>query len=341
VATAYVLWPYLPGLLGAAVLFVLAAPLHRRLRALVPPRVAAVVVTMLVLVLLLVPGSWLVSTAVSEASDAVVAFQRGGALQRLAGARVAGFDVGAQMANAGSALVSWASAQAVSLLGSATTAMLNLAIALLGLYYLLSAGDVLWARVRGAMRVADHVAETLRRRFLEATEAMVLGTFLAAVVQATIVGFAFVVVGLRGAVLAAVVTACVSVLPVVGSAFVWLPASAYLALDHRYAAAAAMFAIGAVLASNLDNVVWLIVYRRVSGIHPMVTLLGALGGVRVFGMIGLLVGPLALSYLLELAHVYEEMVRAAAPPPRTRHRAVRRPSKAPPLPRPRHVAIPA
>jgi predicted PurR-regulated permease PerM len=59
--------------------------------------------------------------------------------------------------------------------------------------------------------------------------------------------------------------------------------------------------------SNLDNVVWLIVYRRVSGIHPMITLVGAFAGLRVFGMLGVLFGPLALSYFFELLAIYEDL----------------------------------
>ena len=75
---------------------------------------------------------------------------------------------------------------------------------------------------------------------------------------------------------------------------------------------------GAIVESNLDNVVWLIVYRRVSGIHPLVTLVGALAGMRVFGLLGVLFGPLALSYFLELLAIYEEAV-ARPPSPAPEH----------------------
>jgi predicted PurR-regulated permease PerM len=311
-AIVFVLSPYLPGVLGAAVLYVVSAGLHRRLARVIPPRVSAAALSITLLLLVLVPGTWLLSTAVRQATDALRAFQRGGALARLSGARVAGVDVGAQLSSAGAALVSWGSGQAVALFGSATRATLNLAIALLGLYYLLVAGDALWRRARALLPLRGELADRLGERLVGVTEAMLLGTFLAAVVQGTLVGLSFWLLGLRGAVLAGLLTACVSVLPVIGSAFVWLPAAAYLALAGRYGAAMVMLALGAGVVSNLDNVIWLAVYRRVSGIHPMVTLLGALGGVRVFGAIGLIFGPLALSYFFELLAVYEETL--AHPP---------------------------
>jgi len=325
--------PYLPGLLGAAVLHVVVAPVHRRLARGIPPRVSAALLSLLLLVLLLVPGGWLVSTAVGEASGALRAVERSGALERLSSARVDGFDWGAQLSSGAAQLVSWVSGQAVALFGSATRAVLNLCIALLGLYYLLVAGDGFAARLRRLLPVSDAIFERLRERFVAVTEAMLLGTFLTAALQGTLVSAAFARVGLPAAVFWGMVTACAAVLPVLGSALVWLPAAAWLAAQGRYGAAAFMLAWGAIVVANLDNVVWLIVYRRVSGIHPMVTLVGALAGMRVFGLLGVLFGPLALSYFLELLAIYEEI--AAPPPP-----AASAPRVAPPRGR-RRAAAPA
>jgi predicted PurR-regulated permease PerM len=299
--------PYFTGLLGAVVLFVLAEPLHRRLARVVPPRVSAAAISISILLLLLVPGTWIVSTAVTEATEALRGFERSGALDRLAGTRVGGIDLRAQLSSVGSAAVSWISGQAMALFGSATRATLNLAIALLGLYYLLVSGDELGRHVRRLLPVSDALAERLRARFVAVTEAMLLGTFLTAILQGSLVAAAFAIVGLPGIVLWGMVTACAAVLPVMGSALVWLPAAGYLATNGRWGAALFMLVAGAVVISNLDNVVWLIVYRQVSGIHPMVTLVGAFAGVRVFGMIGLVFGPLALSYFFELLRIYEEM----------------------------------
>jgi len=325
--------PYLAGLLGAAVLYVVVAPVHRWLARRVPPRVSAATLSILLLVLLLVPGGWLVSTAVGEASGALRAVERSGALQRLSGARVGGLDWGAQLSSGAAQFVSWISGQAVALFGSATRAALNLCIALLGLYYLLVAGDGFAARLRRLLPVPDAIFERLRERFVAVTEAMLIGTFLTAALQGTLVGGAFAMVGLQAAVFWGMVTACAAVLPVLGSALVWLPAAAWLAAQGRYGAAAFMLAWGAIVVANLDNVVWLIVYRRVSGIHPMVTLVGALAGMRVFGLLGVLFGPLALSYFLELLAIYEETAAPPPPPaasaPRVAHPPGRRRAAAP------------
>jgi predicted PurR-regulated permease PerM len=113
------------------------------------------------------------------------------------------------------------------------------------------------------------------------------------------------------------VTAVASILPIFGSALVWMPGALVLVAQDRYTAAIALAAFGALVISNVDNALRLVVFRRVSHVHPMVTLVGAFGGVRVFGLAGLLVGPLVLSYAIELFRTYErENARQGFPGPR-------------------------
>jgi predicted PurR-regulated permease PerM len=134
------------------------------------------------------------------------------------------------------------------------------------------------------------------------------------VLQGTIVGIAFALIGFHPAAVWGFVTACVSVLPLLGSALVWLPGVAILLIQHRVGAAIILGILGGGLASNIDNVVRLLVYRRVSGIHPMLTLVGAFAGVRLFGVVGAFLGPLILSYVFELIAVYEDAMSSDATP---------------------------
>jgi predicted PurR-regulated permease PerM len=294
------LFPYVAGLFGAIVLWVWLAPVHRALARRMPPRWAALAVTLSAALALLAAGSWLLSALVHEASDLLRALSAQGLPAVLARPRIAGVDVAAHVASIASALLTWLSRQAVSAIGSATRAMLQLVVALFGLYYLLIDDGAAWRRIAWTLPFPPATVERLRTRFLDVTEAMLIGTGLTALVQATIVGGAFALVGLPGAVLWGVVTACVSILPILGSALVWVPGAITLLVQGRPGAAVVLAAIGAVLASNLDNVVRLVVYRRVSGVHPMITLVGAFAGVHVFGLIGALLGPLALLYFFEL-----------------------------------------
>jgi len=84
-----------------------------------------------------------------------------------------------------------------------------------------------------------------------------------------------------------------------------VPGVIVLASSGRPIAAIVLALIGVVIASNIDNVVRPVIYRRVSGLHPMVSLLGAFAGAELLGLLGLVLGPLAVAYCLELVRLYE------------------------------------
>jgi predicted PurR-regulated permease PerM len=306
VAVLIGLIPFLSGLVGALILYVITRGLHRRLARVIPPRAAAFTITLAVFALLLVPGTWLISTIVSEAGDAIRSWRAGNAFTWLSQTPLGRLDVTKDLANAGAGIVTWLSGRAFAIFGGVTSTILNVVIALFGLYYLLLGATPMWLRAKRLLPISDRVAELLAARFVEVTEALLLGTFFTAVLQGTIVGIAFALIGFHPAAVWGFVTACVSVLPLLGSALVWLPGVAILLIQHRIGAAVALGIVGGGIASNIDNVVRLLVYRRVSGIHPMLTLVGAFAGVQLFGVVGVFLGPLILSYVFELIEVYED-----------------------------------
>lgn len=314
IAITVALLPFASGLLGIGVLYVVCAPLHRRLARRIPERLAALLVLSLALLAVLVPLGVVVGIIVSEAPATLRALQENAALGRVAALRVGSIDLGTQLASAGGAAVGWLSQQAIAFFGSAARGTLSLVIAFFGLYYLLLYPGTVWRSVRGFLPFSDRTADGLRVRFHRVTEATLVGTALTAVLQGTVVGIGFWMVGLPSAAFWGVITALVSVLPMLGSALVWVPAVAVLALADRWGAAAVLLGVG-LLAANIDNVVRLIVFKRVSNIHPMATLIGAFAGLKYFGLLGVLLGPLAIAYFFELLRMYRlEYAGAGAPP---------------------------
>ena len=97
-----------------------------------------------------------------------------------------------------------------------------------------------------------------------------------------------------------------SILPVIGAGLVWLPGVLILLLQQKFGRAVVLVGISTLIAGNIDNVIRAIVYRRVSNIHPMITLVGAFAGVKYFGLLGVLLGPLAIEYFLELLRLYQK-----------------------------------
>jgi len=304
--------PFLSGLMGAVVLTVLVAPLYRRLAPHLGVRRSALLLTIGATLLLVAPAALVIMTAVQQGPLALQHAVESEAFARLGALKVGPLDVGAQLEDIGRGLIAWISARTVMFAGSLTRALLNLLLAVVGLYYLLPAGPALWRRVRVFIPFSPQGTDQLAEQFTSITEAALLGIIATAISQGVTVGLAFLLVGLPNAALWGVMTGLVSVLPILGSAIVWVPGVAVLASSGRPIAALVLALIGVVVASNIDNVVRPVIYRRVSGLHPMASLLGAFAGMELLGLLGLVLGPLAIEYCLELVRLYEVEYVASA-----------------------------
>ena len=265
---------------------------------------AAVITLVIALTLVALPLAWLIGVVVGQAPDALRRLQSSNVAATISQLKIGSVDVGAELANATGTIASWLSTKLFSLLGSATAAILNIVIAFFGLYYMLRSEGSTWTTIRSYIPFSEKTADALRNRFYNVTQATLLGTFLIAIIQGALVGTGFYLVDLPNPFFWGTVTAFASILPVLGTALVWGPATAVLFLQNRYGAAATMLVIGAGIASNIDNLIRPLVYRRVSNIHPMITLVGAFAGVKYFGLLGVLLGPLAIAYLFELVSFY-------------------------------------
>ena len=323
---AYALWPFSTGLIGAPVLYIMFAPIYRALaRNGVKPRLAAALVVLLGILLILGPGLSFLGVVANEAQDMAGGVIRSPLLSRLRELRIGPYDVGAQIESFGSSLVSWVGSSAVGLIGTATRLGIQLTIAFFGLYYLLQAPDAAWTQVRPFIPFSGRNAEILRERFRDVTISTLIGTGLTSSIQGLLVGVGFWVTGIPNALFWGVVTVIVAILPVVGSALVWGPGVAHLALEGRYGWAIALAVWGVVLVGNIDNVIRPMVFRRWAQIHPFITIIGAFAGIQYFGLLGLLIGPLAISYFFELIQMYrQEYLEDEVTPEIVQHAADRR-----------------
>src|SRR5438034_3289191 len=306
VALVIALTPYATGLLGIPVLYAVFAPVHVWLGMRVRSQLAASLVVALALFLIVVPGVSFAGLIVSQAQEIAAGVIRNPLLGRLRELRLGGIDLGPRLAGLGAQVVAWVGSSAFGLVGTATRLALNLTISLFGLFYLLLRPQATWDAVRPYIPFSARTTEKLRQRFRDVTTSTLIGTGLTAAIQGALVGLGFWLVGLPNAVFWGVVTMVFAILPVVGSGMVWGPGAIALLLDHRPLPAFLLALGGLGIVGNVDYIIRPMVFRRWADIHPLVTLIGALAGVPFFGILGLLIGPLALSYFFELIKMYRE-----------------------------------
>ena len=307
VAILWSLGPYATGIIGIPVLAVLFAPLHEWLvKRGAPTGIASFVVTLLGAVLLIIPGVLIAGLLINQAQEITQSVLQSPIIERFRGLQIHGIPVGPRLAEAGGRIVAAIGASAFGLVGTATRLTLNLTIAFFGLYYVLKHPGDVWLDARPYIPFSDANTEKLGRRFKDVTVSTVIGTGVVAAIQGALLGLAFAVAGLPNGLFWGVVTMAFAILPVVGSGLIWGPAAVVLYMQGRPLAALLLAAWGVLVVGSVDNFIRPLIYRRFSAIHPLITLIGAIGGVSVFGLLGLLIGPLALSYFFELIRMYRE-----------------------------------
>jgi predicted PurR-regulated permease PerM len=307
-ALVWSLAPYATGIIGIPVLAVLFAPIHNwMVRRGLPEAPTALAVTLLGAVLVILPIILFAGLVINEAQQVTGSVLQSPVLERLSTFQVRGIPIGPRIAEIGGSIVRWLGGSAVGLVGTATRLALNLTIAFFGLYYVLKyPGEDPWLNARPYVPFSPENAAKLGKRFKGVTVSTVIGTGATAMIQGLLLGSAFLVVGLPNALFWSVVTTALAILPLVGSGLVWGPAAIILAIQGRPVAAVLLAIWGVAVVGSVDNFIRPVIYRRYAEVHPLITLIGAIAGVSQFGLLGLLIGPLALSYLFELIRMYRE-----------------------------------
>lgn len=100
------------------------------------------------------------------------------------------------------------------------------------------------------------------------------------------------------------VTCVCSVIPFIGSSMIWMPLSVYLFTDGHAQDGIYLAIYCAIVVLNIDNVLRLFLLKAFADIHPLITLFGVITGLKLFGFIGLIFGPLLVSYLLLMVRIY-------------------------------------
>jgi predicted PurR-regulated permease PerM len=187
----------------------------------------------------------------------------------------------------------------------ALDSLFSFAIMLFLLFFFLQDGDVMMARARNLIPMDESLKDRLFSQLSGVTRAIVIGTSMTALLQGILIGAGFVIADLPSPVVFGVLAALLSMLPIGGSAFVWVPAVIWLFIDGRWGFAIFMLAWGLMLA-GIDNVFRPLLISGRAKISALAVFVGVLGGIPAFGAIGIIAGPVVLSLVLALIEFAEE-----------------------------------
>lgn len=144
------------------------------------------------------------------------------------------------------------------------------------------------------------------RELKNSTYSNVLGQGLIAIVQGALLYISFLITGTPDALFWGVIGTFLSFIPVVGAPMIGVAAGIIALISGDNWQGIFLIAFSVVIISNIDNVLRLIINRRMGDVHPIITVIGVIIGLPIFGILGLVFGPLLISYFLLLIEIYEQ-----------------------------------
>lgn len=195
---------------------------------------------------------------------------------------------------------------AAGAVGNISALVINSVIAFFTLFYLFKEGRHLRRRAAAILPLTDIQLEKLFTGISSTITASIYGTLAVAFAQGLLTSLAFWGLGLRSPILWGVVTMIFSMIPMIGSGIVWLPASIYLLVSGHVGKGIFLLAFGAGVISLVDNFLRPYVMSGQVKLPTLLLFFALLGGVQQFGIIGLFIGPIVLAVTVTLFGMLRE-----------------------------------
>jgi len=202
---------------------------------------------------------------------------------------------------------------ASSFVASIPTILLNFFVMIFVVFYLLKDGDIISKRIKNIIPLKESHKQQVIERFHNITYAVFYGNISLAVLQGILGIIGFFVLGVPSPLLWGFVMMLFALIPYFGTAIIWLPAALNLIFIGYLQNSSAstikgiiLIVYGVLIISTIDNVLKPKIIGSKAQVHPILVLLGVLGGLNLFGFIGLILGPVMLALLMTFINIYEK-----------------------------------
>lgn len=192
-------------------------------------------------------------------------------------------------------------------------AVFSSVIMLYVMFYFLTMGEVLLMKILYFLPLHDRDERRLLHRFTSVTKATLKGTLIIGAVQGFICGVAFAFAGIQGPVFWGTVMAVLSIIPAFGTAIIWVPALIILALKGEFLGVGILAVLCGAVAGNLDNVLRPRLVGKDTEMHDLFVLFGTLGGISMFGILGIIIGPIVAALFITIWEIYGKAFEAYLP----------------------------
>ena len=191
-----------------------------------------------------------------------------------------------------------------SLFNSTAVIVANLALMLFLLYYMLYSGTQMEKKLFKIIPLKDENTRLLATETKTIIKSNAIGIPLISFIQGITAAIGFFIFGVKDIALWGFLTGVFSFLPVLGTMIVWIPLCIYMYSTGHAGAAVGLALYSAIITSNVDYLARITIMKKLGDVHPVITLLGIIVGLSLFGFIGLIFGPLLVNYVIVLFNIY-------------------------------------
>lgn len=177
-------------------------------------------------------------------------------------------------------------------------------ILLYSMFFFLMDGEKLLAKILYYLPLEDQEEQRMLERFTSVAKATLKGTAVIGILQGGLAGMALWVVGIPSAVFWAAIMAVLSIIPGIGTGLVWGPVAIVLLAGGHYAKAIGLVIFCGVVVGSIDNFLRPRLVGKDTEMHDLMILLGTLGGIAMFGVIGVIIGPIIAALFVTVWEIY-------------------------------------
>ena len=309
--------PFLVPLTWSAVLAIFFYPVHEQLEKKMRPSRAAFVSTLGVTLLLIVPTLVVLSYTARQAIDATARFQT--ALmnpEKELPARAIewarhqlpeawqGTDFSEPIREGAQKIATFLAGKFAALVKNLLSFLVDLILLVFALFFMFRDGHSIVRGVRHLFPFDQSIQEEMLLESKELIFASVAVALLVAGIQGFLGGVAFAITGIPTPVFWGVVIAFFSLVPVVGSAMIWVPTALWLGFSGHWGKALVVMAICGALAGVTDNIMRPLLLRNRTRLNDLLLFIGVLGGISTFGLLGVVVGPAIVAAAMGVFRVH-------------------------------------
>jgi predicted PurR-regulated permease PerM len=192
-------------------------------------------------------------------------------------------------------------------------AIIGTIIMLYVMFFFFTMGDKLLAKILYFLPLQDHDEQRLLSKFTSVTRATIKGMVIIGALQGAICGFGFWLAGIEGPVFWGSLMAVCSVIPAFGTAIVWIPATIIMGVSGKFAGVAILIVCCGLIAGNLDNLLRPRLVGKDTQMHDLFVLFSTLGGISMFGILGIIIGPIIAALFITVWEMYGDVFKRFLP----------------------------